>query len=167
MALSGKPHTPIPGECGALAGDLSDFRLPVLPRFAGFLTVLDASVIDRGSLARLIQKFAFDAIFNRHGIGTEAYKPCFWWLNWNIGHFTVINGNKAGFDLVLMQRTLPAFLCKSCCSYTNYLVFFKHNFHKKTKEVCPKPRSTSASHSLKGEAFKCTTVKWSVGYVNI
>ena len=107
-------------ECGALAGDLSDFKLPVLPRFAGFPTVLEVSIIERGPLARLRQEFAFDAIFNRDGTGTEAYKPCFWWLNWNIhvGHFTVINGNKAGVDLVLMQRTLPAFLCKSCCSYT-------------------------------------------------
>ena len=77
MALSGKPHTPIPRDCEALEGDLSDFRLPVLPRFVGFSTVLDASIIERGSLARLIQKFAFDAIFNRHGTGTEAYKPCF------------------------------------------------------------------------------------------
>ena len=77
MALSGKPHTPIPGECGALAGDLSDVRLPVLPRFAGFLTVLEASIIERGPLARLRQEFAFDAIFNRDGTGTEAYEPCF------------------------------------------------------------------------------------------
>ena len=108
------PHT---REWGALAGDLSDFKLPVLPRFAGFPTVLEVSIIERRLLARLRQEFAFDAIFNRDGTGTEAYKPCFWWLNWNIhvGHFTV---NKAGVDLVLMQRTLPAFLCKSCCSYT-------------------------------------------------
>ena len=76
MALSGKPHTPIPGECGALAGDLSDFRLPVLPRFAGFPTVLVVSIIERGPLVRLRQEFAFDAIFNRYGTGTEAYKPC-------------------------------------------------------------------------------------------
>ena len=77
MALRGRPHTPIPRECEALLGDLSDFRLPVLPWFAGFLSVLDASIIKRGSLARLRQEFAFDNIFNRHGTGTEAYKPCF------------------------------------------------------------------------------------------
>ena len=64
-------------ECGALAGDLSDFKLPVLPRFAGFPTVLEVSIIERGPLARLRQEFAFDAIFNRDGTGTEAYKPCF------------------------------------------------------------------------------------------
>ena len=47
------PHT---RECGALAGDLSDFKLPVLPRFAGFPTVLEVSIIERGSLARLRQE---------------------------------------------------------------------------------------------------------------
>ena len=46
------------------------------------------------------------------------------------------------------------FLCK--------LAFFKHNFHKKRKEVCIKTRSTSASRSLKGWDTKLTTVKWSV-----
>ena len=65
------PHT------RELAGDLSDFKLPVLPRFAGFPTVLEVSIIERGPLARLRQEFAFDAIFNRDGTGTEAYKPCF------------------------------------------------------------------------------------------
>ena len=68
------PHT---RECGALAGDLSDFELPVLPRFVGFPTVLEVSIIERGPLAMLRQEFAFDAIFNRDGTGTEAYKPCF------------------------------------------------------------------------------------------
>ena len=39
---------------------------------------------------------------------------------------------------------------------------FKHNFHKKRKEVCIKTRSTSASRSLKGWDTKLTTVKWSI-----
>ena len=72
-----KASPPQTRECGALAGDLSDFRLPVLPRFAGFPTVLEVSIIERGPLARLRQVFAFDAIFKRHGTGTAAYKPCF------------------------------------------------------------------------------------------
>ena len=37
-------------------------------------------------------------------------------------------------------------------------LIFKHNFHiKKTKEVYIKIRSTSASHSLKGQGTKPTT----------
>ena len=64
------PHT---RECRALAGDFSDFKLPVLLRFAGFPTVPEVSIIERGPLARLKQEFAFDAIFNRDGTGTEAY----------------------------------------------------------------------------------------------
>ena len=60
-----------------ISGRFERFKLPVLPRFAGFRTVLEVSIIERGPLARLRQEFAFDAIFNRHGTGTEAYKPCF------------------------------------------------------------------------------------------
>ena len=47
-------------------------------------------------------------------------------------------------------------------SYADY-VFFKHNSHKKRKEVCIKARSTSASRSLKGWDTEPTTVKWSIG----
>ena len=39
---------------------------------------------------------------------------------------------------------------------------FKHNFHKKRKEVCNKTRSTSALRSIKGWDTKLTTVKWSI-----
>ena len=51
--------------------------------------------------------------------------------------------------------------------YVNHVVlmqtgFFKHNFHKKRKEVCIKTRSTSASRSLKGWDTKLTTVNCSV-----
>ena len=64
-----------------------------------------------------------------------------------IVHFTVTGENEAGVDLVLIQ---PFLLC-----YVNHIFLmltsiFKHNFHKKRKEVCIKTRSTSASHSLKG-----------------
>ena len=38
---------------------------------------------------------------------------------WSISHITVTGGNKAGVDHVLIQpyTTLPALLCKSCCSH--------------------------------------------------
>ena len=38
---------------------------------------------------------------------------------------------------------------------------FKHNFHKKRKEVCIKTRTTSASHSLNSKDMhtKSATVK--------
>ena len=54
-----------------------------------------------------------------------------------------INGNKAGFDLVLTQPFL-LLLCKSHCPYAN--LFFGYNFLKKRKKVCIKTRSTSAVH---------------------
>ena len=77
----------------------------------------------------------------------------------NIGHFTVTGGNKAGVDIVLIQPFL--------LYYVNYVFLiqtgiFKHNFHKKRKEVCIKTRSTSGSHSLKGWDSKLTTVKLSI-----
>ena len=64
-----------------------------------------------------------------------------------IAHFTMLDGNEDGVDLVLIQPLL--------LSYVNHVVLlliiiFKHNFHKKTKEVCIETRSTSASHSLEG-----------------
>ena len=64
-----------------------------------------------------------------------------------IAHFIVLDGNEGGVDLVLIQPLL--------LSYVNHVVLlltsiFKHNFHKKTKEVCIETRSTSASHSFKG-----------------
>ena len=40
---------------------------------------------------------------------------------------------------------------------------FKHNFNKKTKEVCIKTRSTSASHSHEASGAKPTTGKWCIG----
>ena len=46
--VSGKPRTPIPGECGALAGDFSGFGLSLLPRYAGFSTAFGASIGERG-----------------------------------------------------------------------------------------------------------------------
>ena len=46
--VSGKPRTPIPGECEALAGDFSGFGLSLLPRYAGFSTAFGASIGERG-----------------------------------------------------------------------------------------------------------------------
>ena len=46
--VGGKPRTPIPGECGALAGDFSGFGLSLFPRYAGFSTALGASIGERG-----------------------------------------------------------------------------------------------------------------------
>ena len=46
--VSGKPRTPIPGECGALAGDFSGVGLSLLPRYAGFSTAFGASIGERG-----------------------------------------------------------------------------------------------------------------------
>ena len=46
--VSGKPRTPIPGECGALAGDFSGFGLSLLPRYAGFSTAFGASIGELG-----------------------------------------------------------------------------------------------------------------------
>ena len=46
--VSGKPRTPIPGECGALAGDFRGFGLSLLPRYAGFSTAFGASIGERG-----------------------------------------------------------------------------------------------------------------------
>ena len=55
---SGKPRTPMPGQCGALAGDFSSFRLTFATVYVGFSTTLDASIgkrdlkwgLDRNSL---------------------------------------------------------------------------------------------------------------------
>ena len=58
------PAPPHPGECGALAGHLSGFRPPLLPRYAGLSTTLDAIISDLGPLARLRRGFDFDAILD-------------------------------------------------------------------------------------------------------
>lgn len=49
-----------------------------------------------------------------------------------IAPFTVINGNKAGVDFVLIQPPLQ--------SHVNYVVLMliAHNFRTKTEEVCIK-----------------------------
>ena len=56
-----------------------------------------------------------------------------------ITHFTVINGNKVGVDLVFQIQT-------DLFSYVNHVVLM-HNFHKKTKDSFIKTRSTSVPHS--------------------
>ena len=60
-------------------------------------------------------------------------------------------GNQAGVDFLFIQCFL--------LSYVNLVVFIlSSNFHKKTKEVCIKTRSTSALHSLEGYGTKPLTV---------
>ena len=62
--------------------------------------------------------------------GTPIWRPEHKVNIWNlIDHFTVVflvtwplNGNEAEGDLVLIQ-TLLLLLCKSSCSYANYLAF--------------------------------------------
>ena len=76
-----------------------------------------------------------------------------------IGHVTVIGGNEAGVDIVLIQPFLLYYVNHVFLIQTG---IFEHNFHKKRKEVCIKTRSTSGSHSLKGWDSKLTTVKWSI-----
>ena len=51
VLVRGKPRTLIPGECGALAGDLSGFQWSSLPQCAGCWTTLDTNNSDRGPLA--------------------------------------------------------------------------------------------------------------------
>ena len=53
VLVSGKPRTPIPGECGSLAGDFSGFKWSSLPQCAGCSTTLDTNNSDRGPLAGL------------------------------------------------------------------------------------------------------------------
>ena len=76
--------------------------------------------------------------------------------SWNMlkAHFTcTADGNEAGVDLVLIQTFLlfhviiMLFLCW-------LLLFLKRSFHKKTKEVCIKIRSTSAF-------LQKNAIKWS------
>ena len=62
--VSGKPRTPIPGECGSLAGDFSGFQWSSLPQCAGCSTTLDTNDSDRGPLAGL----AGISLFNRPGV---------------------------------------------------------------------------------------------------
>ena len=52
------------GISGALAEHLSGFRPPLLPRYAGLSTILDAIISDLGPLARLRRGFDFDAILD-------------------------------------------------------------------------------------------------------
>ena len=94
--------------------------------------------------------------FHTDDVLTPGFKKCF---RGSIARFTVTGGNEAGVDLVLIQTSL--------LYYVNHVVLmltsiFKHNFHKKRKEVCIKTSSTSASHSLSGKETKPTTVKWPI-----
>ena len=68
-----------------------------------------------------------------------------------MGHFIVMDGSKAGVDLVLIQNFLLYYVNQVFLVLTS-INFFKGNFHNKSqeKEVCIKTRSPSASHSLEG-----------------
>ena len=79
-------------------------------------------------------------------LGLAENKAAFGFLYLIVAHFTVTGENKTGVDLVLIQNVLLYYV-------THVLLLtriFKHNVHKKRKEVCIKTRSTSASRSLKG-----------------
>ena len=69
-----------------------------------------------------------------------------------------LNGSEAGGDLVLIQ-TLLLLLCKSSCSYANYM-----HLQNKSSEVCIIARSPPALLQFKGQVTEQTTVKWSIGY---
>ena len=56
----------------------------------------------------------------------------------------LLNGSKAGVDLVLLQTSL-LLLCKSSCSYASYS---RWHLHKKSRQVCIKGRSPPASSGV-------------------
>ena len=58
-------------------------------------------------------------------------------------------GSEAGGDLVLIQTSL-LLLCKSSCSYANWV-----HLHDKNIEVCIKTRSPPASLLHKGQVIAC------------
>ena len=65
-----------------------------------------------------------------------------------------LNGSEAGGDLVLIQTSM-LLLCKSSCSYANYV-----HLHETSREVCIKARSPLASLAVIDQVTKQTTVKW-------
>ena len=79
---------------------------------------------------------------------------------------------KRGLSWPCFDTTLPALLCKSCCSYATWYFLAKFTFHLKREEVCIKTRSTSASRtnrSFKQPRFWLTHVnrKWAVFSFNM
>ena len=69
-----------------------------------------------------------------------------------------LNESEAGVDFVLVETSLHFI------NFVNdaVLMLISWNFHKKSSKVSLKTRSTAASLLFKGQATKCTTVKWSV-----
>ena len=67
-----------------------------------------------------------------------------------------LNGSEAGVDLVLIQTSL-LLLCKSSCSYANYLAF---SWEKQRGLYQSKVISSLAC--IHGQATKHTTVKWPI-----
>ena len=81
-----------------------------------------------------------------------------------IDHFTVVglvtrplNGSEAGVDLVLIQTSL-LLLCKSSCSYANYLPF---TWGK--QRGLYQSKVTSSLACIHGQATKHATVNWFIG----
>ena len=72
-------------------------------------------------------------------------------MNWPL------NGSEAGGHLVLVQTSLNL-LCKSSCSYANYV-----HLHEKSSEVCIQAWSPPASLAFKTWVTEQTTVEWSIG----
>ena len=80
-----------------------------------------------------------------------------------IDHFTVVflvtwplNGNEPEGDLVLIQ-TLLLLLCKSSCSYANYM-----SFTWEKQRGLYQNKVTSSLACIHGQVTKNTTVEWSI-----
>ena len=69
-----------------------------------------------------------------------------------------MNGNEAEGDLVLIQILL-LLLCKSSCSYANYLAF---TWEK--QRGLYQNKVTSSLACIHGQVTKNTTVKWPIVY---
>ena len=65
-----------------------------------------------------------------------------------------LNGSEAGGDLVLIQTSL-LLLCKSSCSYANYL-----SFTWEKQRGLYQSKVTSSLAWIHGQVTKLTTVKW-------
>ena len=67
-----------------------------------------------------------------------------------------LNGNEAEGDLVLIQ-TLVLLLCKSSCSYANYV-----SFTREQQRGLYQNKVTSSLACIHGQVTKNTTVEWPI-----